>query len=213
MARKPPRWYFSFGSAYSWMAYRDLTTRYPDVAEAIEWIPFWEPNDDHHDDLESSGVQLPYVELSREKYAYVLQDVRRLARERELRMVWPVDRAPDWEVSHLAYLVARDGGCGRQFADAAYRARWEEGRDISSPEVIARIGADLGLDPAALAGARQDPQVRARGLEALNAAYRDGVFGVPYFIDGFQRFWGVDRLPGFVSAVRHRTAAAPAAVR
>ncbi|MFJ3793068.1 DsbA family protein [Kitasatospora sp. NPDC090091] len=210
MARKPPRWYFSFGSAYSWMAYRDLVTRYPDVAEAIDWRPFWEPDDAHHDHLEATGVQLPYVEMSREKYLYVLQDVRRLARERELRMVWPVDREPRWEVSHLAYLVAEEHGRGRQFIDAAYRARWEEGRDISDPEVVAGLGAGLGLDPGLLGGAWQDPEVRSRGLEALNSPYRDGVFGVPYFIDGFQRFWGVDRLPGFVSAVRHRMAAATA---
>ncbi|MFJ9691452.1 DsbA family protein [Kitasatospora sp. NPDC101183] len=190
------------------MAYQDLTTRYPDVAEAIDWLPFWEPDDDHHDHLEAAGVQLPYVPMSREKYLYVLQDVRRLARERELRMVWPVDRAPNWEVSHLAYLVARDRGLGRQFIDETYRARWEEGLDISSPEVIARIGAAIGLDPEVLGGAWQDPQVRAQGLEALNAPYRDGVFGVPYFIDGYQRFWGIDRLPGFVSTVRHRTAPA-----
>ncbi|MFB8237901.1 2-hydroxychromene-2-carboxylate isomerase [Kitasatospora purpeofusca] len=213
MARKPPRWYFSFGSAYSWMAYRDLTARYPDVAEAIEWRPFWEPDDAHHDDLESSGVRLPYVELSREKFLYVLQDVRRLAVERDLRMVWPVDRSPNWEVSHLAYLVAADHGRGRQFVDATYRARWQEGLDISSPEVVAGIGAGIGLDPALLGTAWQDPEVRARGLEALDASYRDGVFGVPYFIDGYQRFWGVDRLPGFVSEVRHRMAAATAAAR
>ncbi|MGW3040441.1 DsbA family protein [Kitasatospora sp. NPDC001159] len=213
MARKPPRWYFSFSSAYSWMAYRDLITRYPDVTEAIDWLPFWEPDDAHHDHLESSGVQLPYVELSREKHLYVLQDIRRLAVERDLQMVWPVDRAPNWEVSHLAYLVARDHGSGRQFIDETYRARWEEGLDISSPEVIAGIGAGIGLDPDVLGGAWQDPDVRARGLEAFNAPYRDGVFGVPYFIDGYQRFWGIDRLPGFVSAVRHRMAAATATAR
>ncbi|MGA5817722.1 hypothetical protein ACPC54_07670 [Kitasatospora sp. NPDC094028] len=39
MAGKPPRWYFSFGGAYSRMAYRDPITSWPDVAEAIDRLP------------------------------------------------------------------------------------------------------------------------------------------------------------------------------
>ncbi|MEV7184255.1 2-hydroxychromene-2-carboxylate isomerase [Kitasatospora sp. NPDC058063] len=206
MARKPPRWYFSFRSPYSWMAYRDLIGRYPDVAEAVQWLPFWEPDEQHHEHLEHSGVRLPYVPMSREKHLYILQDVRRLARERELEMVWPVDREPRWEVSHLAYLVAEEHGRGREFIDRVYRARWQDGLDISDPAVIAALGPELGLDPDLLGGASADPAVRERGLTALAAVHRDGVFGVPYFIDGFEKFWGVDRLPGFVASVRARTA-------
>ena len=44
MARRRPRWYFSFRSPYSWLAYRDLISRYQDVAELIDWLPFWEPD-------------------------------------------------------------------------------------------------------------------------------------------------------------------------
>lgn len=43
MARRRPRWYFSFRSPYSWMAYRDLMADHRDVAERIDWLPFWEP--------------------------------------------------------------------------------------------------------------------------------------------------------------------------
>ncbi|MGA5817946.1 2-hydroxychromene-2-carboxylate isomerase [Kitasatospora sp. NPDC094028] len=212
MARKPPRWYFSFRSPYSWMAYRDLIGRYPDVAESIQWLPFWEPDDHHNEHLAQNGVQLPYVAMSREKHLYILQDVRRLARERGLEMVWPLDREPRWEVSHLAYLVAEEHGRGREFIDRVYRARWQDGLDISDPEVIAGFGPELGLDPELLGGAAADPEVRERGLAALAALHRDGVFGVPYFIDGFEKFWGVDRLPGFVASIRGRAAARTAGV-
>lgn len=208
MARRRPRWYFSFRSPYSWMAYRDLVDRYPDVADQIDWLPFWEPDDDAQAQLDNSGHQLPYVEMSREKYLYILQDARRLSRERDLTMVWPVDREPHWAVSHLAYLVAEEHGLGRQFVDRVYRARWEEGLDISDPQVVAAAGAGLGIDPALLAGAHEDAAVRRRGMEVLNQVHRDGVFGVPYFIDGFEKFWGVDRLPGFIASVRGRAAAA-----
>ncbi|WP_069816850.1 2-hydroxychromene-2-carboxylate isomerase [Streptomyces sp. TP-A0874] len=204
MARRPPRWYFSFRSPYSWMAYRDLLEHYPDVADAIEWHPCWEPEEPVQQQLDSAGVRLPYVPMSKEKHFYILQDVRRLSRERNLTMTWPLDEAPRWEVSHLAYLVAEEQGLGREFIAAVYRARWENGQNISDPEVIGAIGKELGLPPELLAGAHEDPAVRERGITALNNVHRDGVFGVPFFINGFEKFWGMDRLAGFAASMRAR---------
>ncbi|MCX4446062.1 2-hydroxychromene-2-carboxylate isomerase [Streptomyces sp. NPDC087866] len=204
MARRGPRWYFSFRSPYSWMAYRDLLGQYPDVAERIEWLPFWEPDEPALDHLERNNITLPYVPMSKEKHLYILQDVRRLSRARGLDMVWPVDTEPRWHVSHLAYLAAQELGAGREFIAEVYRARWERGEDISDPDTIRRVGKDLGLDPELLAGAHENDEVRARGHAALDSLHRDGVFGVPYFISGYEKFWGVDRLPDFVADVRAR---------
>ncbi|WP_369390537.1 2-hydroxychromene-2-carboxylate isomerase [Streptomyces sp. CG1] len=204
MARRGPRWYFSFRSPYSWIAYRDLLERYPDVAEEIDWLPFWEPDTAATQELAQRGITLPYVPMSREKHLYILQDVRRLTRERGLDMVWPQDKEPVWEVAHLAYLVAERHGRGRVFIDAVYRARWEQGRNISDREVMADIGRNLGIDPEALATAGTDPALRADGIRHLELIHRDGVFGVPYFIDGFEKFWGVDRLAAFVDLARAR---------
>jgi 2-hydroxychromene-2-carboxylate isomerase len=196
------RFYFSLRSPYSWLAYRDLLSRYPDVARAIEWRPFWEPDEESQRLLAEADGSFPYVEMSRAKSRYILQDVRRLARRRGLTIAWPVDRKPCWEVSHLAYLVARRLGAGERFIAAAYAARWEQGRDISDPATIAAIADDLGLDRLALSRAADDPRVRREGLRALQAIEADGVFGVPFFIKGYEKYWGVDRLPDFVAAVR-----------
>jgi 2-hydroxychromene-2-carboxylate isomerase len=140
--------------------------------------------------------------MSRAKSLYILQDVRRLARLRGLEMTWPVDRAPRWEVAHLAYLVAQRHDAGRAFVDAVYRARWQSGRNISDPDVIAAIGAQIGLDPVTLRRAGDDPDLREEGLNALRALVHDGVFGVPLFICGREKFWGVDRLADFAAMVR-----------
>jgi 2-hydroxychromene-2-carboxylate isomerase len=206
------RFYFSFRSPYSWLAYRDLMARHPDVAQAAEWRPFWEPDEESRRLLAEAEGAFPYVDMSRAKALYILQDVRRLARSRGLANAWPVDRKPRWEVSHLAYLVARAQGAGPQFVEAVYRARWELGLDISEPATITAIGADLGLDPAALATAPDDPAVRRQGLRALLDIDADGVFGVPFFIHRRDKFWGLDRLPDFVAAVRG-DAPAPASDR
>jgi 2-hydroxychromene-2-carboxylate isomerase len=199
---KPPRWYFSLRSPYSWFAYRDLVERYSDVAEKIEWIPFWEPDDQTQRLLAQSNVTLPIVPMSRAKNFYILQDTRRLARARGLTMTWPVDREPIWEVAHLAYLVAENAGRGRDYIDAVYRARWEQGRNISDPSVIADIANELGLDADRAAGACEDSELRRRGVEMLERSYRDGLFGVPFFIHGNDKFFGVDRLRAYVAAVR-----------
>lgn len=204
-----PRWYFSLRSPYSWLAYRELLDRRPEVLEEVEWIPFWEPDEDFARLLAETDDELPYVPMSRAKSLYILQDVRRLAAERALRPAWPVDRAPHWEVAHLAYLVAAEHGAGPAFVDEAYRARWERGDDLSDPGTVAGLGDRIGVDGALLAGATGDPRIRRRGLDCLRSACADGVFGVPYFIVGHDRYWGVDRVRQFVAALHPSTPAAP----
>ncbi|MEU3499590.1 2-hydroxychromene-2-carboxylate isomerase [Streptomyces hundungensis] len=208
--RKTPRFYFSLRSPYSWLAHRDLMARHPEVAAAVEWRPFFEPDATSERLLTEAGGTFPYTAMSRAKHLYVLQDVNRLAKSRAIALSWPVDRDPVWEIPHLAYLVARREGRGPQYVAAAYRARWEEGRDICDRRVVADIGAQLGLDPAELAGASDDPALRAEGVRVLLDVCADGVFGVPFFVHGFTRFWGLDRLPDFVRHLREHELTAPA---
>jgi 2-hydroxychromene-2-carboxylate isomerase len=200
--KKPPRWYFSLRSPYSWFAYRDLVERYPDVADAVEWAPFFEPDPQTEAALDSVGARLEVVPMSRAKYFYILQDVRRLTQARGWDVTWPVDRAPHWEVAHLAYLLAADAGRGREFIDQVYRARWERGLDISDRGTIGEIATTMGLDGPRLANACDDEDVRRRGVECLVACFKDGLFGVPFFVYGRDKYFGIDRLVPFVAAVR-----------
>ncbi|OEU87003.1 isomerase [Streptomyces abyssalis] len=200
--RAVPRVYFSLRSPYSWLACAELTSRYPDVARASEWRPFWEPDAQSRRMLTEAGGDFPYVAMSRAKHLYVLQDVRRLAKERGLTVSWPLDRDPCWEVPHLAYLLARDEGRGGDFIEAASRTRWAEGGDICDPSVVAGLAAGLTLPQERLAKAASDPGVRERGVAALLDVHKDGVFGVPFFVHGFEKFWGLDRLAAFAASVR-----------
>lgn len=208
----PARFYFNLRSPYSWLAVHDLTTRHPRLAAALDWRPFWEPDQGGEKLLAEAGGRFLYTPMTPEKHRYILADVRRLARARGLDITWPVDREPHWEVAHLGYLAAEQAGRGRAFAVAASRARWERGMDISDPEQVGRIGVEIGLDADRVATAWQDPGLVALGTAALYALYDDSVFGVPYFLCGRERFWGVDRLPDFVACVAEHplTAADPA---
>jgi 2-hydroxychromene-2-carboxylate isomerase len=196
-----PRFYFSFRSPYSWLAYHDLMSGHRELASGLEWRPFWEPDDRSARMLTADGHRFPYVEMSRAKHLYVLQDVDRLRRARGLAITWPVDRNPVWEVPHLAYLAACDAGQGPRFIEAIYAARWQRGLDICAPATIAEVAGELGLDAGRLAGAAGDDSLRERGLAALVDVVDDGAFGVPFFVHGFAKFWGVDRLPAFLDSV------------
>ncbi|MFC0602037.1 2-hydroxychromene-2-carboxylate isomerase [Streptomyces palmae] len=202
---KVPRFYFNFRSPYSWLAYRDLMDRYPDVADVVEWHPWWEPDERNERLMNEAGGTFSYVHMSREKHLYILQDVRRLTRDRGLPVSWPVDEDPVWEICHLPYFLARDAGLGREYIERVYRARWLEGRNICERETVAAIAADLGLPVDKMTAAADDEGLRrTEGLDALLALSRDGAFGVPFFTHGYDKFWGVDRLPAFVESVRAR---------
>ncbi|WP_020496671.1 2-hydroxychromene-2-carboxylate isomerase [Sciscionella marina] len=212
MPKKKVRWYFSLRSPYSWFAYRELRAEYPWLLDRMEWLPYWEPDARTSELLAERGIQLALTEMPRAKNLYILQDAKRTARARGLEIAWPVDRNPCWELPHLGYLAAQEAGSGVEFVDAAYRARWEQGRDICSAEVLAEIAGELGLDPAAIAGAAQEDRLRERGVELLAAGERDGVFGVPFFLYGREKFWGVERLGAFAAMVAADTATEPEVV-
>ncbi|MER5493760.1 DsbA family protein [Streptomyces sp. NPDC002454] len=208
---KAPRFYFSLRSPYSWLAHHDLLRHHPDVAERVEWRPFWEPDERSRTLLAEAGGDFPYVAMSRAKHLYILQDVRRLVRERGLESTWPVDRDPHWEVPHLAYLAAAALGRGPEFIQLAYRKRWMEGLDICDSDTISAMAKELGVPEGPLVAAVDDPGARRNGVAALLDVHRDGVFGVPFLVHGFDKFWGVDRLGAFAASVRGSTATAPAA--
>jgi len=191
------RCYFSLRSPYSWLSYLDLRDRYPELGDRLEWVPFWEPDEQSEAMLLDQGGRFHYAAMSRTKHLYVLQDVGRLAKQRGLTPRWPVDRAPVWEIPHLAYLVAERHGRGAEYMAAAYRARWEHGHDICDRATVRAVAVEIGLDGDELAAAGDDPELRREGVRILLQADRDGVFGVPLFVHGRNRFWGLDRLSAF----------------
>lgn len=209
--KKPPRLYFSFRSPFSWMALRRLTERLPQAREIIEFVPYWDPDPLTTAGLEERDAGFHYVQMSKAKHLYILQDTKRLVAQHGYSMTWPIDIDPWWELPHLAWLRARRLGQDIAFYDAVTEARWLRGENVCEPDVLRRVAERAGLDPEPLLSAVDDPEIRAEGVDALVKAWHDDVFGIPYFKVGRHRFWGLDRLDAYLDVLLPTLQDAPVA--
>jgi hypothetical protein len=99
------RFYFSFRSPYAWLAAERLESELGDLGVPVELLAIYPtpglfPND---------PAAMP------EKVAYMVQDIRRLARERGLTVRFPSPTDPDWSLAHAAFLHAQRQGAGQRF--------------------------------------------------------------------------------------------------
>ena len=126
---------------------------------------------------------------------YRLQELRRWA----ARLGVPLDLKPPYfpanpaPSSYAVIAAAKIGGGDLGGLVQAFpRAVWAEGRNIAEDEVVQQIVAAHGFDPKSV----------DRGMFAaadtyssnLEEAVLRGVFGVPFYLVGDERFFGQDRL-------------------
>ncbi|MFC4014141.1 2-hydroxychromene-2-carboxylate isomerase [Nonomuraea purpurea] len=203
--RRGPRVHFCFQSPYSWLALQRLGAR----ARELEFVPFWSPDPETDKALTARGATFHYAQMSKAKHLYLLYDTKREAAKLGVSMRWPVDVEPWWELPHLAFLRARELGAAQEFYAEVCAARWGRGEDICTQDVIAGVARRCGLPVDPVVQAAADPEIRAAGVECLYRAYEDDIFGIPYFRMGRHRFWGLDRVDGFLAEMDAREPAAP----
>ncbi len=127
--------------------------------------------------------------------AYRLQELARWSKRLGMKLdlqpfFFPVNPAP----ASYAIISAQAAGGGdlAGLVRAFPRAVWAEGRNIADDEVVKAILAENGFDPAvADRGMFTAADTYVRNLEEAVAR---GVFGVPFYIVGEEKFWGQDRL-------------------
>lgn len=126
--------------------------------------------------------------------AYRLQEMRRQAAKAGLPLTlqpahFPTNPAP------ASYAIIAAGQTGADVAGLIHafgRACWAEGRNIADDAVIRDVLTTEGFDPKlADSGMLASAETYAANLEE---AVSRGVFGVPFYIVGDERFWGQDRL-------------------
>jgi 2-hydroxychromene-2-carboxylate isomerase len=194
-----PIFYYDLMSPYAYLAAERLARVLPQAAE-------WQP------------VLLGGLFKLTGRSSWALGDYERRRRgmaeieRRAASYAMPALRWPDpWPSSSLTAMRmavhARLAGREREFATAAFRTAFVEGRDLGQMRHLLSAAAAAGFDEPEVLEALADRSVKAGLQAATDAAHARGVFGVPTVAAGDELFWGDDRLEEAAEAVAR--AAAP----
>ncbi|WP_181175662.1 2-hydroxychromene-2-carboxylate isomerase [Mesorhizobium sp. B2-3-4] len=185
----PIEFWFEFCSPYAFFAGLEIADIACRHGRPIVWRPFLLGAV-----LQVTGMTpLPDQKL---RGAYAVHDWRRLARFHKVSFSLPkvfpfMSLAParmTYAVEHLAPCMAGP------FASHMLSALFERGADIADISVAARLGAELGLDPAMLGAAATDQRWKDALRSRTDEAIERGIFGSPFVIVDGEGFWGSDRL-------------------
>jgi 2-hydroxychromene-2-carboxylate isomerase len=186
------RFYFSFRSPYSWLAFLRIEAALVGHDVALEYIPVFPPPNFVND-----PAAVP------NKVKYITQDLMRIAEAYGLRARSPSKIDTEWIRPHAAFLYARDQGKTQPFGRALFAARFMHDRDVGEEAVLHDVAVECGLEPAALLQAAGDTSYQTRVMEGMiRGAQEDAIFGVPYFVYRGETFWGNDRIEWLVRAIR-----------
>jgi len=91
--------------------------------------------------------------------------------------------------------IDTDDATRRRLIDGLFRAIWAERQEPASPEVIAKVASEAGLDGERAVAEANSDAIKQRLRDQTDAAIAKGVFGVPTVVVAGELFWGYDDLP------------------
>ncbi|MCZ4304890.1 2-hydroxychromene-2-carboxylate isomerase [Zoogloeaceae bacterium G21618-S1] len=187
---EPIDFYFDFSSPYGYFMSEKIDGIAAGFGRKVRWHPILLGV------VYTVSEGKPLTELPL-KGDYAVRDIARSARFHGVDYAKPDPFPIPTQAAARAYYWLHDQDCGlaRRFAHAVYRAYFQSGRNIGTPEVVVDIAASLGVDGPALAEALQSDPVKTRLKAACGDAIAKGVFGSPFVLIDGEAFWGIDRLP------------------
>jgi len=180
--------YFDFSSPYGYLASRKIEALAAAHGRVVNWRPMLLGVA-----FKATGMApLPHVPL---KGTYSMRDFLRSARFLGIAYKQPATFPISTVAAARAYywLQGRDPKKAVGLAKALYHAYFAEGLDISKPENVGQVARGLGVSAEELAAALNDPAVKEKTKNEVDAAVAKGVFGSPYIVVDGEPFWGVDR--------------------
>jgi 2-hydroxychromene-2-carboxylate isomerase len=184
--------YFDFSSPYGYLAANKIEALAAKHGRAVNWRPML------------LGVvfrqtgMAPLTEIPI-KGDYSRHDFERSARFHGIPFRMPsmfpiASQAPSRIV---LWARAQDPAQAAKVARALYAAFFQEGLDISNPDVAADVAAavstEAGVDRAAARAAIDDPAIKDALKREVEGAIAAGVFGSPFVVVDGESFWGLDR--------------------
>lgn len=171
-------WYFNFVSPYAYLGY----TRLAELAGLVRPRPrpvlFAGL-------LAHFGQKGPAEIVPKRTWTY--RATTWLAAQRGVPFAFPAAH-PFNSLPYLRLAIAAGGG--EAAVGTIFRALWTTRADAADPAIVARLAAELGVDPARIAA----PDVKEALREETARAAERGVFGVPTLALRGELFWGADAM-------------------
>jgi len=186
---EPIVFYFDFSSAYSAIARVQVIDAAARRGREVDW--------------RAISLGMIFKDLRHEpppadtpKGRYLRHDVERSAREAGIPWRWPTpfpfNSIPAARGFH--WLQVHQPTRAVDYVHAMFDASFSEGRNLSTPDAVAGLAGEIGLEADALLEGMADPAIKALLRDTTHDAVIAGVFGAPTFIVDGEMFWGVDRL-------------------
>ncbi len=185
--------FYDFVSPYSYLASTRVEALASRTGAALRYRPFLLGGV-----FKATGNHAPVEVALKGKHMAV--DLQRWAKRLGVPFAFPTPFPFATVLALRAALAADKMGKLGPFSQGVFRAAWVEGRDVSSPEVVASVAGATGLDGAALLAAA--PKEKEALIAATEAAVKRGAFGAPTFFVGEEMFVGNDRLDFVEEALR-----------
>ena len=189
----PIDFYFDFASPYGYFMSEKIDALALERGRRVTWRPIL-----LFAALRALGLPPPFEHPV--KLEYITADFARSARFLGVDFCLPsAFPALTQQAARAFYLLNRQAPADAvPFAQAALRAYFCKGQDISSIDMIAQMVCEqteaLG-DAAAVRYALQSADAKTLLQDAITAAVEKKVFGSPFVVVDGEPFFGVDRLP------------------
>ena len=185
----PIEFWFDFSSPYGYLASYRIDAIGQEAGREVLWRPYLLGvvfKSSGQSPLVSQPMRGPYHE----------RDMQRTARKQKVPLILPegFPMATIAAARAFYWMEAQDPRRAKDLAKALYRAAFAQGRNITTTAVVADVGKELGIDPAALTAGIGTPAVKERLKAETDQAIARGIFGSPFILVDGEPFWGNDRL-------------------
>ncbi len=197
---------FDFGSPNAWFAHRVIPAIEKRTGVPFDYVPVLLGGI-----FKLTNNRPPMVAFGgiRNKMDYEMLEIRRFIARHNLGQF---KFNPHFPVNTLTIMrmavAALRGGFLPAYAEAMFRAMWEDGRKMDDAEVIRATLDAAGLPADDLLTAAQAPEIKQALMNATEEAVNRGAFGIPTFFVENEIFFGKDRLRDVEEEILTRKSAA-----
>lgn len=144
---------------------------------AVSWRPF-----DVHYNRRTGNGSLDH-EAVETFYDRIEDTALRTADARDVDLDLSAARGVDCRAAHsVALLIENEGGSVDEFHEAAFSALWQDGRDLSDPDVLMELAESVGMDAELLDDRMASGYGKAKRTEAYEEALDFDITATPTLV-------------------------------